>query len=126
VRPSLTARYRYLPPLAWMALIYGFSDRPDLPQVGVGWQDFVVKKSLHALAYALLFRFWLRALAPEGRASPTAEAQALAICLLWAASDEWHQTFVPGRTGRVRDVAIDAVGALAAMAVLRRRRPDRQ
>ncbi|MBK7782303.1 MAG: glycosyltransferase [Ardenticatenia bacterium] len=50
---------RYLPPLAWMALIYGFSDRPDSPQVGVGWQDFVVKKFQHALAYAPLFRFWL-------------------------------------------------------------------
>lgn len=124
MKPSMAARF--LPPLTWMALIYGFSDRPNLPQVGAGWLDFTVKKGLHALAYAVLLRLWLRALAPEGRPSPTAQAQALAICLLWAASDEWHQTFVPGRTGRVRDVAIDGLGALAALAALRRRSPDRQ
>jgi VanZ family protein len=122
--PPMAARF--LPPLAWMALIYAFSDRPNLPQVGAGWMDFMVKKSLHALAYAVLLRLWLRALAPEGRPSGAVQAQALAICLLWAASDEWHQTFVPGRTGRTRDVVIDGLGALAALATLRRRRPDRQ
>lgn len=124
MRPPRAARF--LPPLAWMALIYLFSDRPDLPRVGAGWLDFLVKKSLHALAYAILCRLWLAALEPEGRPSPAARNQALAICLLWAASDEWHQTFVPGRTGRPRDVLIDALGVLAALAAARPRPPDRQ
>jgi VanZ family protein len=36
---------------------------------------------------------------------------ALACTLIVAASDEWHQTFIPGRTGRVQDVFLDMAGA---------------
>ena len=40
----------------------------------------------------------------------------------YAASDEWHQTMVPGRSGSVEDVLIDAagivVGVLAAMGIV--------
>ena len=44
---------------------------------------------------------------------------ALAFTVLFAISDEWHQTFVPGRDGCVRDVFIDSAGALvAAVAIL--------
>ena len=48
---------------------------------------------------------------------------AFAFAVLFALSDEWHQTFVPGRDGCVRDVGIDVVGAaLAAGTLLARRR----
>lgn len=36
---------------------------------------------------------------------------ALALCLLYAASDEFHQLFVPGRGAQVRDVLLDFCGA---------------
>jgi hypothetical protein len=42
----------------------------------------------------------------------------LPIVILFAASDEWHQTFVPGRGGNVRDVLIDTAGALTAAGFL--------
>ena len=35
-----------------------------------------------------------------------------AFCILYAASDEFHQLFVPGRAGLVTDVCIDSAGAL--------------
>lgn len=34
------------------------------------------------------------------------------ICILYAASDEFHQLYIPGRSGEVRDVMIDTLGAL--------------
>jgi VanZ family protein len=34
------------------------------------------------------------------------------IALLYAFSDEWHQSFVPGREGALRDVGIDALGVI--------------
>lgn len=34
------------------------------------------------------------------------------ICILYAASDEIHQLYIPGRSGEVRDVMIDTFGAL--------------
>ncbi|HEY8449741.1 MAG TPA: VanZ family protein [Bacillota bacterium] len=51
------------------------------------------------------------------------------LATLYAATDEWHQRFVPGRTGSLTDVGIDAVGALLALAgigVRRARRRGRQ
>ena len=37
-----------------------------------------------------------------------------ATTVLFAAFDEFHQTFVPGRSGNFTDVCIDSTGALAA------------
>lgn len=37
------------------------------------------------------------------------------LCLLWAISDEIHQLYVPGRSGRVLDVMIDFSGSMLAM-----------
>ena len=38
------------------------------------------------------------------------------FCFLYACSDEWHQTFVPGRAGRIQDVWIDGIGFSLAVA----------
>ena len=37
---------------------------------------------------------------------------ALSAGILYAALDEYHQTFVPGRSGQIRDVVIDSLGLL--------------
>jgi uncharacterized protein YfiM (DUF2279 family) len=41
----------------------------------------------------------------------------LLIVVAFAASDEWHQTFIPGRGGNIRDVLIDTAGALTAAGI---------
>ena len=101
--------------------------------IGTGWAGtafedlwysggiFIVK-GWHATEYAILFllgasllRRWTEMGA--GRAA----AWSLLFCVVFAASDEWHQTFVPGRDGCVRDVIIDTCGAvIAAWFYLRR------
>lgn len=45
------------------------------------------------------------------------------LAIMFAASDEWHQTFVKGRDGNVRGVLIDTCGALVGALVLARRNP---
>ncbi len=47
-----------------------------------------------------------------------AAAAALVLCLLYAASDEFHQLFVPGRSCQFRDVCIDTLGAAAGILLL--------
>ena len=42
--------------------------------------------------------------------------QAAVLCVLYAASDELHQYFVPGRAALVGDVVIDALGILPSVA----------
>jgi VanZ family protein len=103
-----------LAPLVWMALIFAVSGTPAdrIPKVGA-W-DQLVKKGGHMLAYALLTILWLRPLTAR-LPTRTAAFLACSIALLYAVSDEYHQTFVPGRNGNGVDVMIDGVGVLGAL-----------
>jgi len=102
-----------------MAVIYMLSDQPNLSS-GLGLIDLVGRKLVHAGEYALLCWLWIRALRPSvgGRA---ALALALAVTLAYAVGDEYHQTFVDGRSGSPLDVVIDGLGAAVGGAWARRR-----
>jgi VanZ family protein len=101
-----------------MAVIFFFSAQPSLNS-GLGWIDHVGRKFVHASEYALLCFLWWRALGTRlGRTAALAPAWAIAV--LYAASDEYHQSFVTGRHATWVDVAIDALGAgLFALLTLR-------
>ena len=87
-----------------------------------------VRKSAHFAAYAALgFCLYLTF---EGAVSQVKSmAFPFAISVLYAVSDEIHQTFVPGRAGRVFDLLIDSSGAtfgifvaVAILLIIRKRR----
>jgi VanZ family protein len=114
----------WAPPLALMVLIFALSAMPsdsDRHSVVI----FLLRKVAHFSEYALLLALWFRALRPRLDLDRALLA-AYAIVVAYAATDEFHQTFVHGRTGTPRDVVIDSTGALvAALAirwVVRRRR----
>lgn len=126
--------------LVWMCVIFTFSARPgtlsekDSGRAGLilgqifipdfeEWSreeqeafaeqaDYPVRKTAHAAEYALLgllvagayvdreMKFRRRVLVPWGAAS------------LYAATDEIHQLFVPGRSGQLSDVLLDSAGVL--------------
>ena len=106
---------RALAPLALMALIFFLSAQPDLDS-GLGTLDLVLRKLAHATEYALLTLLWAWALRPATRWNVLAAA---VIAVLYAASDEFHQTFVEGRHGSPVDVLVDSAGVLIAIALLR-------
>jgi VanZ family protein len=81
----------------------------------------LIRKSAHAVEYAVLGGLWFSALA-ERRPAITASWIALSICLLCAFADEAHQAMVPNRTPSARDVIIDGVGAATALTLARWRR----
>jgi len=109
---------RYAPPLAVMALIFALSATPDLSS-GLGPWDIPLRKLAHIMIYAVL---WLTLVRATDWRRPLA---ATLVALLYAISDEIHQSFVGGRHGAPVDVAIDAVGfglaALACVLTTRRR-----
>jgi len=72
----------------------------------------------YALLYCLLF-FAARTYLHKSVAQTTRIG--IVCCILYAASDEWHQTFVPGRGGTIVDVIIDTTGALLAACLIARR-----
>jgi VanZ family protein len=68
----------------------------------------------------LLFRSW-RATLPQfgnGRWALRWSWIAWLMTTFIASMDEWHQTFIPGRTGTVHDVILDSTAALVAQIVL--------
>ncbi len=110
----------WLPPLVWMAVIFTFSTRHGGGHLPTA--EIVLRKLAHVTEYLLLAALLMRALRRSGVA--IAVPVAIAAALVYAASDEWHQSFVPGRTATPRDVAIDGVG-IALAAVIATRTPLR-
>lgn len=108
------------PVLAWAGLIFFLSSIPDLDS-GLE-SDYVLRKAAHLAVYAvlaaLLWRAGRGALSLTGR---TLFAFAFSLAVLYAFSDEWHQSFVPGRGASALDLALDAAGAFAACLRLARR-----
>jgi VanZ family protein len=118
---------RLLDPWAWPLLLMGsiffFSAQPSLDS-GLGLADLIGRKLVHFGEYALLCALWWRVLRTRTTRAKAALI-AFAIASAYAATDEWHQTFVDGRTGSPIDWAIDTAGAAAAALWLRARRPSR-
>jgi VanZ family protein len=76
---------------------------------------FYVRKAAHVTEYAIFSILVYRALQGDRRGWRWKRAAAaVAICLLYAATDEFHQVFVPSRGPSPKDVAIDTTGALVA------------
>lgn len=111
---------RSLAPLALMGAIFYFSAQPADPDQA--WWTVVLRKLGHVGGYATLTALWTWTLAGNvHRPLPIAAA----ISLAYAASDEYHQSFVESRNGSPVDVALDALGIALAAAVIRwmNRRP---
>jgi VanZ family protein len=118
---SVQVALRSLAPLSLMALIFILSAQPDLDS-GLGTLDLVLRKLAHGTEFALLTLAWAWALRPATRLNVPLAAL---IALLYAASDEYHQSFVAGRNGTPADVLVDAIGVAAALALVRYHRSVR-
>lgn len=95
-----------------MAVVFAFSSQPgdNLPDF-LNW-DYVVKKSGHAIGYGLLaltYFHWLKY-------NKKYYWLAWLMAVLYAATDELHQSFVPERSASIFDALIfDNFGALVAL-----------
>jgi VanZ family protein len=113
-----------------MALLFVLSSQPGLrihPDADV---DRPLRVVAHAGSYAVLGALLVFALAGTRRPSPGTLLVAVLMAALFALSDEFHQSLVPERTGRLDDVVVDLVGAtigvLAVAALYRLRVPLRR
>jgi VanZ family protein len=112
--------------MAVMLVLFLFSAQPSDNLPDFESLDRLVKKAGHALGFALLALTYWRALGfPRER-----RWVAWLLVMIFAATDEWHQSFVPGRHPSAWDVLIfDNLGALLALwvagALRKQKRPDR-
>ena len=108
----------WAPPLLYMALIFAVSsmEQPPLPMPKFEW--LTIDKLYHFIEYlilgGLLAWAFVKAKPPV---VPSAWIWSLAavISILYGASDEWHQTFVPGRFATLADWVADVLGSIAGV-----------
>ena len=97
--------------VAWAGLIFGLSSISAFG-TDLGALDIVLSKGAHLTEYAVLGLLIVWA--------SRRESVAFALGIAYAASDELHQHFVPGRHGSVLDVVIDTVGIAIGVYLARR------
>lgn len=132
----------WLPVLLWMAVIftasadshsYEHSSRfvepllhwlfPNMPQETINIIHHILRKCAHLTVYAILALLLWRALHLSNNHLPAWSwpkvGGTLLLVFLYAASDEFHQRFVPTRTPLFSDVLIDTAGGAIGLLVLR-------
>ena len=80
--------------------------------------DHPIRKTAHALEYALLGVLLTGAFVDEKNRRKARILIPWGLGTFYAATDEFHQLFVPGRSGQVSDVALDSVGVLLGVLIV--------
>lgn len=99
-----SAAIRWVPVFLWAAIIFVLSSTEQIATSRVFAWDFFIKKFAHVSEYAVLFGLIYRA--NHGN-----WISAYVLTIIYAATDEYHQSFVPGRTATYLDLGIDFSGA---------------
>ena len=108
----------WAPPVLYMVLIFVISslEQPPLPMPEFEW--LTIDKLYHFIEYAILGGLVARAFV---KAKPAIVPSrwvwyvAAVFSILYGASDEWHQTFVPGRFATLADWVADVLGSIGGV-----------
>ncbi|MFC1711886.1 VanZ family protein [Patescibacteria group bacterium] len=125
----------WLPVLIWSLAIFVVSSMPTVQTTEIYWWDFLLKKTAHVIEYGILFflcfeavnnlgfRFRDKKLVISKKNINLAKINwyfPFIFSTLYAASDEYHQSFVPGRHAKVRDIGFDILGMLIVLFLIKR------
>ena len=94
--------------------------KPDISAETLASIHFILRKCAHVAEYAILGLLLLRAatlMTNFKRSIPILYGSVLGVCLLVAATDEFHQTFVASRGASVRDIMIDSGGVILGLLI---------
>ncbi|HEY9776980.1 MAG TPA: VanZ family protein [Planktothrix sp.] len=112
-------KYAWTAVALWMLVIFAFSAQAhsgDITAQVLHDFNYIGRKAAHMCEYAILFLLCRNAAKLTWARHPSLIA--FAITVLYSMSDEYHQSFVPGRTATINDVIYDSCGALAAWLVI--------
>jgi len=113
----LTYLNAWLPPILWAGVIFALSAQSVLPQFEASGLEYFSKKVAHLGVYAILYLLFSRAITLQSPLKTTQANQYLfpfLLCLLYAISDEFHQSLIPGRYATFRDIGFDTLGITTA------------
>lgn len=122
---SWTSRLHWLPAIAWAVFIFTFSNQTSPPGALI-IPDFVA----HFIVYGILGVTLVRGRTEGWKYGLTPRSAFILwlVACLYAVSDEFHQSYIPGRDASVRDLLFDFLGAGAAIWALLKlvdKRPSR-
>jgi VanZ family protein len=107
----------WLPALVVMAVIFVLSHQSGLRVTEDVAVERPIRVTAHLLAYAMLGGLLLLALTRLDRPRLSQTLLAWVLAVAFGLSDEFHQSFVPDRMGRLNDVVTDAIGAAVGVAI---------
>lgn len=113
----------WLPPLVIMVIIFLLSSRQSITVTHKFITDFIIFKTLHMIEYGILYFFLFRAFYKEGFRSMTTGHKFIypfIIAVLYASTDELHQTFIDTRQGKLQDILIDTAGIIIMYIYIKR------
>lgn len=114
----------WLPAIIWMGIIFYFSSRARTTVSDKYILNFIFYKTLHIMEYALLYFFLFLGFCFTKELKLSRKeifVFPVFFAILYGISDEIHQTFIPTREGRLRDVFIDIAGILLMYSYMWRR-----
>lgn len=102
----------YTAPAVWAGFIYLLSSQESLPNLSISFYDFIFKKSAHMFVYAVLYILLFRAyrITNHQKINSKNYLIPILISLVYALSDEFHQSFIPNRHPSLRDTGYDLLG----------------
>ncbi|TVX92061.1 VanZ family protein [Paenibacillus agilis] len=80
--------------------------------------EFFIRKAAHVFSFALLCFFSIKTLYATSMKDWAAIGLSGLLSFLYACSDEWHQSFVVGRTGHIEDVMVDSIGIVLIVLIM--------
>jgi len=111
----------YVPAILWACFIFVLSSIPNLTAPRLGFR--VEDKVAHMIEFGLLGYLTTRAFDRQWNGNRRrAIIVALALCTVYAVTDELHQLRVPGRFAEGNDVAADVLGVLLAQVLFSQKR----
>ncbi len=102
----------WIPSLCIMVFIFVASNRSHVQASETPLYNFIILKTLHASGYALLTLTNAYALSQMGKRNKSWLIAAV-LALTYSISDEFHQQFIPTRSGSMRDIGIDLIGIIS-------------
>ncbi len=107
--------------MLWMIVIFAFSSQANsgsYTETYLQGANVPVRKLAHMFEYAVLAVLYQTALSGSLVSSKKTFKNysfAFLLAVLYALTDEWHQSFVPGRSASLFDSGVDSIGALIGL-----------
>lgn len=127
----------FIPSIIWMIVIFSFScqigresDKNNhfivnvlnslkievVKHMDYNFLNFLIRKTAHVTEYFILFMLLYYAF--KKSKFKKEKLKSSVITILYACTDEFHQLFVPGREGKIRDVFVDSIGVIIGLIII--------